>query len=759
MAELSVIGKNWTRVDAREKVTGRAQYTFDMGFPGMLYAKILRSPFPHARVLNIDTSKAKKLRGVMAVITHADCPPNKFGAFAADEYALAKDKVRYVGDGVAAVAAIDEDTAEEALELIDVEYEELPAMFDPEEAMQPGAPIIHEGVELNIVAHNKVVAGDVEQGFKEADYVFEDRFKTSRQCHVCLETHGCIAIWDPSGKITYISSTQSTFFMRFALSGIFSVPHSKIRIIAPYLGGGFGSKSEPVSGDVCAIVLSRLTGRPVKIFYTRDEEFIASRTRHPQITYMKTGVKKDMTITAKQVRAILDNGAYTSYGPGISLTQSMLGGAVYRMPNYRYDGYVVYTNQPFGGAFRGFGSPQFTFAAESQMDMIAERLGWDPVEFRLKTVTRPGDRTVSGPVVTTCGTKECIEQAVEAINWKDKHGQPGNRGVGLAAGVHFVSGKFHPQVDADFCGAEVRINEDGSVSLGVGSVEMGTGTTTVLSMMAAEALGVRLEDVEIINSDSDTIPADFGTYGSRVTTLGGNAVLEACRQAKEQLFAVAAEKLQTSPDNLEARDGRVYLKDNPDRGMTVAEAVQASVFRYVGQSIMGQAHYDAPCSLPDPETGVGDFCQSYTFGADTVEVEVDPETGRVRVLNYVGAKDAGNIIHPIGAEGQVEGGAAQGLGYGLTEDLVCDNGHPINPTMMDYKIFSAVEMPPVKSIFVETNDPRGPYGAKGLGEMGLTLSAPAVANAIYDAVGVRITELPITPEKILMALKEKQKQG
>jgi CO/xanthine dehydrogenase Mo-binding subunit len=724
MTELAVIGRSYPRVDAREKVTGRAVYTYDMAFPGMLYGKLLRSPYPHARIVSLDTARAKRAPGVLAVITNADVPQKKFGAFVQDEYALAKDRVRYVGDPVAAIAAVDEDAALEALELIEVEYEELPAVFDPEAAMQPGAPAVHDGVELNIVAHNKVVGGDIEQGFREADHVFEDRFSTSRQCHVALEPHGCIATWDPSGKITFYASTQSTFFMRFLLADIFSMSQNRIRIIAPYLGGGFGAKSEPHAIDVCAIVLSRMTGRPVKMFHSRDEEFYASRTRHPQITYIKTGITKDGKLTTRQVRAILD--------------------------------YVVYTNNPYGGAFRGFGSPQFTFAAESQLDMIAARLSMDPIELRLKNVSLPGDVTISGPRVTTCGTKECIEQAVAASGYNEKRGKRNGRGVGIAAGVHFVSGKFHPGINADFCGSTVRINEDGSVTLTAGSVEMGTGTSTALSMIAAEELGVELEDVELTLSDSDTIPADFGTYGSRVTTLGGNAVRLACQQAKQRLFAVAAEKLGIGADTLTVGDRRVFVKDNPATGVPLAEVVQSSVFRYEGQSIMGQAHYDAPCSLPDPETGVGDFAQSYTFGADVVEVEVDRETGQVTVLNYVGAKDIGTVIHPPGAEGQVEGGAAQGLGYALTEDLVCENGQPINPTMMDYKILSAMEMPPVQSIFVQTNDPRGPYGAKGLGEMGLVMTAPAVANAIYDAVGVRITDLPITPEKILKALKQQQ---
>src|SRR6266545_7761793 len=480
--------------------------------------------------------------GVLAVYTQKDMPQTKFGAFVQDETALASGVVRYQGEGVAAVIALDEQTALRGIEAIDVDYEPLPGVFEPEAAMAEGAPKVHEGVERNVAAHNRVVGGDAEAGFAEADHVFEDRFVTSRQCHTCMEPHAVVADYDASGRVTLHISSQSTFFDRFGLMGIFGLPANKIRIISPYLGGGFGSKSEPHSIYVVAIQASMNLGRPVKMFHSRDEEFTSSRTRHPEIIDIKTGVTADGTITARSARVILDNGAYTSYGPGVSLTQSMLGGAVYRIPHYRYDGYVVYTNNPYGGAFRGFGSPQFTFAAESQLDMIAERLGMDPIELRLKNVSLPGDVTISGPRVTTCGTKECIEQAVAAAGYYEKRGQRNGRGVGLAAGVHFVSGKFHPGINADFCGATVRINEDGSVTLTAGSVEMGTGTSTALSMIAAEELGVGLEDVALTLSDSDTIPADFGTYGSRVTTLGGNAVRLACQQAKQRLFTVAAEK-------------------------------------------------------------------------------------------------------------------------------------------------------------------------------------------------------------------------
>ncbi|HZV48537.1 MAG TPA: molybdopterin-dependent oxidoreductase [Candidatus Dormibacteraeota bacterium] len=756
-----VVGHSLPRTDALEKVTGRAAYAYDLRLPGMVYGEILRSPHPHARIVRIDTTRARAIPGVLAVYTQEDMPPARYGAFVQDETALADGVVRYVGEGVAAAIAVDEPTALRAIRAIEVEYEPLPGVFDPEAAMEEGAPQVHEGVERNVVAHNRVLAGDVEAGFAGADYVFEDRFVTSRQCHACLEPHAIVADWDASGRVTLYLSSQSTFFDRFALMGIFGLPANRIRIISPYLGGGFGSKSEPHSIYVVAIQASMKLGRPVKMFHSRDEEFTSSRTRHPEVIDIKTGVKRDGTITARSARVILDNGAYTSYGPGVSLTQSMLGGAVYRIPAYRYDGYTVYTNNPFGGAFRGFGSPQFTFAAECHTDLIAERLGMDPVEFRLKNLSRPGDRAISGPTLTSCGVVDCLKAAAEAIGWEEKRRQPRpGRGVGLACGVHFTSGKFHPNVNADFCAAGVKVNEDGSVSLMIGATEMGTGAaTTATAQICAEELGVDLADVDVVTSDSETIPADFGTYGSRVTTLAGNAVRDACAQVRAQLFRVAAEGLGVPVEELELGHKRVQVRGQPERSMDLASIVQSSLFRdRDGRQIMAQAHYDAPCSLPDPETGVGDFAMSYSFGVHAVEVEVDEETGQVRIVDFVAATDCGNVINPALAEAQVEGGAAQGIGYGLMEDLVCEEGQPRNPSFALYKIPTATEMPPIRAIWIQTDDPRGPYGAKGLGEMGLVPTAAAIANAVHHATGARINRIPLTPERVLEALEARARK-
>jgi putative selenate reductase molybdopterin-binding subunit len=755
-----VVGRSLPRTDSLEKVTGKAVYAYDMRLPGMVYGEILRSPLPSARIRKLDTAAATAIPGVLAVYTQKDMPQTRFGAFVQDETALADGVVRYQGEGVAAVIALDEQTALRGIEAIDVDYEPLPGVFEPEAAMAEGATQVHEGVERNVAAHNRVVGGDVEAGFAEADHVFEDRFVTSRQCHTCMEPHAIVADYDASGRVTLHISSQSTFFDRFGLMGIFGLPANKIRIISPYLGGGFGSKSEPHSIYVVAIQASMNLGRPVKMFHSRDEEFTSSRTRHPEIIDIKTGVKADGTITARSARVILDNGAYTSYGPGVSLTQSMLGGAVYRIPNYRYDGYTVYTNNPFGGAFRGFGSPQFTFAAECHTDMIAERLGMDLIEFRRMNLSRPGDKAISGPTLTSCGIVECLEQAAEAIGWREKRANPRpGRGVGIACGTHFTSGKFHPNVNADFCAAGVKVNEDGSVSLLIGATEMGTGAaTTATAQICAEELGVDLDDVDVITSDSETIPADFGTYGSRVTTLAGNAVRDACAQVRQQLFRVAAEQLGLQPEQLALGGKKVFDKTDPDRSIDLASVVQASIFRdRDGRQIMAQAHYDAPCDLPDPETGVGDFAMSYSFGVHAVEVEVDEQTGQVRVVDFVAATDCGNLVNPALAEAQVEGGVAQGIGYGLMEDLVCEQGQVLNPHFSTYKIPTATEMPPIRAYWVETNDPRGPYGAKGLGEMGLVPTAAAIANAVYHATGARVRRIPLTPERVLAAIDEAQR--
>ena len=531
------------------------------------------------------------------------------------------------------------------------------------------------------------------------------------------------------------------------------IPANKIRIISPYLGGGFGSKSETHSIYVVAIQASMNLGRPVKMFHSRAEEFTSSRTRHPEIIYMKTGVKNDGTITARSARVILDNGAYTSYGPGVSLTQSMLGGAVYRIPAYRYDGYTVYTNNPFGGAFRGFGSPQFTFAAESHTDMIAERLGMDAVEFRIKNLSRPGDMAISGPTLTSCGVAECCEKAAEAIGWGRE--LPPGRGIGdrvrhalhdrqvpperqrrllrrRRQGQRGRLGVAHDRRDRD--GDRRGHDRDGD------------------DLRRGARRRPRRRRRDLARTPRRSRPTS-GRTAVAVTTLSGNAVRDACRRCASSSSGSRAKRSRCRPTSWSARTTVCGRATTTASRWTSRSVVQSTLFRdRDGRQIMAQSHYDAPCSLPDPETGVGDFAMSYSFGAHAVEVEVDEETGHVRIVDFVAATDCGNLVNPALAESQVEGGAAQGIGYGLMEDLIVEEGQVMNPRFSTYRIPTATEMPPIRSLWVETNDPRGPYGAKGLGEMGLVPTAAAIANAVKNATGARITRIPLTPERVHSAL-------
>ena len=569
-----------------------------------------------------------------------------------------------------------------------------------------------------------------------------------------MEPHALIADYDASGRVTLHMSSQSTFFDRFSLMGIFGMPANKIRIISPYLGGGFGSKSETHSIYVVAIQASMNLGRPVRMFHSRDEEFTSSRTRHPEIIYMKTGVKADGTITARSARVILDNGAYTSYGPGVSLTQSMLGGAVYRIPAYHYDGYTVYTNNPMGGAFRGFGSPQFTFAAECHTDMIAERLGMDAVEFRMKNLSQPGDVAISGPDADLVRRRGVLREG----------GRGDRLGPRAAAGPRHRDRVRHAlhlgQVPPERQRRLLRRGREGQRGrLGVADDRRDRDRHRRghdrdgddLRRGARHRPRRRRRDLLGLRDDPGRLR---DVRQSRVTTLSGNAVRDACAQVREQLFRVASEALEVPADAAGVRRPQRCGRATTIRSRwTSRRSCSRSLFRdRDGRQIMAQSHYDAPCSLPDPETGVGDFAMSYSFGAHAVEVEVDEETGHVRIVDFVAATDCGNLVNPALAESQVEGGAAQGIGYGLMEDLIVEEGQVMNPRFSTYRIPTATEMPPIRSLWVETNDPRGPYGAKGLGEMGLVPTAAAIANAVKNATGARITRIPLTPERVHSAL-------
>ncbi|MGA2516174.1 MAG: xanthine dehydrogenase family protein molybdopterin-binding subunit [Thermodesulfobacteriota bacterium] len=768
MQDYSVIGKRLPRLDGMEIVTGKAKYTDDIVLPGTLAGKILTSEYPHARILHIDTSKAEKLSGVRGIITGKNVPMVQYGFanFVRDEYPLAFDKVRYIGDEIAAVAAIDEDIAEEALDLIEVEYEELPSVFDPEEAMKPGAPRIHEHAERNICSnHVSHVIGDVDKGFRESDYVREDRFVTQNVSHCFLETRNCLADFNANGELTFWTSTSSIYLDRFVLSHLLKIPVSKIKGNRPFVGGGFGGKGETVSCQICAALLSMKTGKPVKITLSREEQFIADRGRHRWIFELRTGAKKDGTIIAKQCRAIADAGAYNSLSFLILMHSVGYFDIVYRVPNVRYDGDMVYTNNPPCGAMRSFDCVQLRLADDSHMDMLARDLGIDTIDLYLKNVSGPGDLTASRYKLDSNGLRECIERVRDDSGWRDKRGRlPVGRGIGFAVGAS-IAGAKSSNDDPDASSALVKINEDGSVNLLIAAHDAGQGSRTVFSQTVAEELGIAIDDVKVnFVIDTDIIPQDQGSYASRTTIGLGNAVLAACRDAKRQIFEVVADQLHASAEDLEAKDGVIYLKGSPDGRVSFKDEGGALSLCLTSKKvvfpIIGRGHFEPETEPFDWKTGEGNISIAYGFTAKVAEVEVDTETGRVKVLNVTSASDVGKALNPLFLEGQDEGAIAMGIGQALFEKLELDKGQILNPSFSEYKIPTALDMPrTIRSTWVETLDPHSPFGAKGIGEAVIVPMPAAIANAVYDAVGVRINEFPITPDKILEEVEKKGKLG
>ncbi|MGC8816514.1 MAG: xanthine dehydrogenase family protein molybdopterin-binding subunit [Candidatus Hadarchaeum sp.] len=736
--KFSVVGKSVPKLDAVKLATGKAEFLDDIKLPGALSVKLFGSTRAHARIKRIDVSRAERLPGVRGIITYKDAPrvpfnPGVYYLLPKDKY-LFDEKVRYVGEPVAAVAAVDEDTAEEALSLIEVEYEELPAVFDPVAAMDPKAPRIHP--QGNVAAHIAREWGDVEKGFREADHVFEGRYTTGRQVHATIEPHACAASYE-SGKLTIWTTSQIPFHVRSVLSEVFGLPQHRIRVITSYVGGGFGGKDEVILEPICALMAIKL-GETVKLRLTREEVFQATTTRHPSIVWLKTGVKKDGTLVARQVRAILNTGAYASHGPSVAGAMSTRELGLYRSPNVSFEADVVYTNSPTAGAFRGYGNPQQSFAVESQLDEIAEALGIDRVELRLKNTISAGEiNPGTGLRIESCGLQECIRRATERICWRQKSrdieaGKLRNRGLGIACLMH-NSGAF-PYIK-ESSSAIVQINEDGTVQVMTGAAEIGQGITTTIAQLVAEELGVDLEKVAVTRPDTDFVPVDRGTYASGELYISGQAARLAAADAKQQLLRKAAEVMKTKPEELEVVQGIVRLKKDPKVRKTIQEIIDEV-------AIVGKATYMPPSNAP-------------IFGAMCLELEVDPETGAIKVLDIVYAADVGRAINPLIVEGQIEGGAVMGMGFALTEDLVLDSGgRVINRNFTDYKLLHASDLPRIEPVIVESLEPTGPFAAKGVGEPALVPVAPAIANAIYQAAGVRIRDLPITHDKVLKALKE-----
>ncbi|NIM58053.1 MAG: molybdopterin-dependent oxidoreductase [Candidatus Aminicenantes bacterium] len=755
MKKYTVINTPVHNIDGIAKVTGQAGYTFDIKLPHMLYGKILRSPYAHAKILKINTRKAKRLIGVKAVVTGKDTLGIKQGIWRrykelCDEEILARSKVRYIGEPVAAVAAVDEDTAEEAQDLIEVEYESLPAVFDPLEAIKEGAPQIHEHAEQNINVTRHIEWGDVEEGFKKADYIREDRFRVSSQAHVCMETHNAVASYTPEGKLTVWTSTQSHYYIKVLLADILGLKENDIRVISRYTGGGFGSKFELDSAQFCSALLSMKLCRPVKIVLMRDEEFMATKRRTPMFYYLRTGVKKDGKFLAKEARVYTEGGAYTAMGATALYLTGFFQAFPYVWQSYRYDGYRVYTNTEPSSAMRGFGAPQATFTAETQIDLIASDLGIDPIEIRRKNAMYPGYEVPGQARIQSCGLSQCLDKIEEWVKSRGK--LPLHRGIGVAA-YGFMSGGIFNWFDTPyaFSSALVQVNIDGKVDLYVGSQDMGQGSNTTLSMICAEELGVRLEDIRLHMGDTDTCPVDLGAWGSRETLMQGNAVKMAAADAKRQILEFSAAKL--GPNivyDLDIKDRWVHLMARPERGLSYYDAVKETIRGKDGQPIVGRGHY-----TPHRK---GMISPAYSFGVQAVEADVDPETGKITLKNCVTAHDCGQVINPLGVEGQLEGAMAMAAGYGFTEDLPMDEGKILNPNLVDYKVLRATEMPETKVVEVETYEPEGPFGAKEAGEGLTNPTAGALSNAIYHATGISIKNLPITAEKVHDAIRDRERK-
>ena len=754
MQQYSVVGQSFPQVDARERVSGMAEFVSDIKLPGMLYGRILRSPHPHARIVHIDASRAKRLAGVKAVVIAEDTPKIPFGPRTDDWMILALDKVRFVGDEVAGVAAVDEDTAEEALSLIQVEYEPLPAVFDPVEAMQPGAPLIHNK-ERNIVSEFKLSKGDIEKAFQDSDVVHSDRYYTNQVYQAYLEPMACVVQPDLSGKLTFYISTQIPSMTRLPYAKALGLPLEKVRVVVPYYGGAFGAKME-TNLHLVAAVLAQKTGKPVRMVNPREEDFMAGNPRVPMYIDLKIGAKKDGTLLGKEVRVIGAAGGRTVYSMVIVATACYRPDSLYHFRNLKTEGITVYTNTVPTSCFRGFGNAQMTFAIESHLDMIAETIGMDPAELRIKNGLKTGEVSIHGWKIGSSGLAECIRKAAEASGWKEKRTRESfARGIGLACCNH-VSGNRAFAREFDGGAGIVRISREGKVLVYHGESDMGQGQKTIFAQIVAEELGISFDQVEVAPVDTDVSPFGMGSFATRGTVFGGNGVKAAAADAKRQVLDLAAEMLEANPRDLEIREGKVFVQGSPDKNIPFQKVTELGLYKRGGAPIVGTGFWVPDTVIPDPVTKFGNISPAYPFACQVCEVEVDTETGQVHPLNFVAAHDVGRAINPQTTEGQIHGGVAQGLGWALTENMVTEQGRVVNPNFRDYVIPGPLDLPPIQPILVEPIEPNGPFGAKGIGEPALNPVTAAVANAVYNAIGVRITELPITPEKILKGLRSRK---
>ena len=758
--KFSVIGKPLPKIDAMAKCAGETLYADDLSFSRMIYAKLLRSPHPHARLRSISTERAAGLDGVYAVITGKDLP-EKFGIMPStqDEEALAVEKVRYVGDPVAAVAASTETLAEKALELIDVDYEVLKPVLSIEEALTEVDNRIHSWNRYaNVQKAVSLEFGDMEKGFEGADHIYEDTFFFQGNTHLPMEQYCTIAFSGPDGKLSVWSSTQTPHYLHRTLSKVLGLPMSRIRVVATPVGGGFGGKSDPFSHELSVAKLSMTTGRPVKITLTREESFYVHRGRHPVKMWIKTGVKNDGTLQAMHFRSFLDGGGYSSYGLASVYYTGALQTVTYKLPAYKFEGARVFTNKPPCGPKRGHGTPQPRFAVEVQLDEIAEKLGIDPIDLRLKQLVEPNSETVNGLRISTTGLRECIEKVAAKAEWKKKFRQlPFGRGIGFAASA-YISGAGLPIYwnEMPQSGVQIKLDRGGGITIFCGSTDIGQGSDSILAFAVAEEFGVDPADVRVVTADTDLTPVDLGSYSSRVTVMTGNATIQACGKLKEMLYQVAGEVLEVPSDDLEMAEGQVRSISYPARGISFVECVQKAEAKF---GTLGATGSYSPPKHPANYKGSGvGPTTAYSFSTSIVELACDGETGDIKIDKVWIAHDCGRAFNPLLVEGQTEGSVYMALGEVLMEEQVFRKSglHKI-PSMLEYKSPTTLETPEIETILVETNDPEGPFGAKEAGQGPLLPVIPAVANAVYDAVGVRIHEIPITGDKILRALEGRLK--
>jgi 4-hydroxybenzoyl-CoA reductase subunit alpha len=765
-ARYGTIGRSPRKVDGMAKTTGATKFADDLVMPRMLFAKLHRSHVAHAKILAIDTSEAERVPGVVAVLTGASMPiPFGILPVSQDEHALCVDRVRFVGDPVAAVAATDEDAAFEAAMKIKVHYEPLQTIFSPEDALATPEPRIHAyGDEGNV--HKKIALefGDVAKGFAEADHVFEDLFFFEGNTHLPMEQHATLAWRDPDGKLTLWSSTQTPHYLHRATSKVLGMPPSRVRIVACPNGGGFGGKSDPFNHEIVAAKLAMLTNRPVKITLTREEVFYTHRGRHPVLMSFRTGVKQDGSITSMHCKTLLDGGAYGSYGVASTYYTGALQTVTYKVPRYKFDGVRCFTNKPPCGPKRGHGTPQPRFGLEVQLDKIAVKLGLDPAELRLRTLHPSNSLTANFLAVGSMGLGPCIEKVVEGSGWKTRRGQLGRgRGLGLACSSYICGAGLPIYWNAlPHSGVQLKIDRGGGVTVFCGETEIGQGSDTVLAQCVAEVLGLDLLDLRVVAGDTDLTPVDLGSYSSRVTLMMGNAAIQAAERAKDLIVQAVSAKTGVPPTRVELAGGRVFDVEDPTNEKTSMSFAAAAVLAEAKFGTLGTVgSYTPPPSAGRYRgAGVGPS-PAYSYSAAVVEVEVSEETGIVAVKKVWIAHDIGKTIHTTLAIGQVEGGVYMGLGEALMEEMAYRENrfgvHKI-PSLLEYKSPTTLEMPPIETYLIEDPDPNGPFGAKEVGQGPLLPIMPAVANAVYDALGVRVDEIPVTPEKVLKALAAKDRR-